>query len=597
MRHILGYNYGVMRTHFIINFKWSMPLICLLFLFQPTILPAQSGPFLSFVTLDYLHVSNDSGQTWQQLDVLPQINQSTYLTASARHPANSKQMLLGTSFEGIYESVDGGVTWKFISDGKIFKPLYQGSGFFDEVEALCYLDPTSNDFAFKTAFGGACFRYDSKKKTVTAIPADSKDYQNLPGDFKKVYSPQLSHVSWDPYVPGPIGLSPTAPLPTQPGITQEQINQVKNDPQRAQRRLKAANRRGIYLNASKATSAKNFAKYLELIKSNGMNSIVIDFKDDYGRLTYTTQIESLVETKASIGLIDAPAIIKAAHDAGVYVIARQVVFKDRHLYRQEQNAYAIWDKRRNAPWGVFKTEVTPATNTEPEKKETTQTEFWVDPYSTYVHDYNIAIAKEIESLGVDEIQLDYIRFPSDGNTKDILCRFRTGQAGSPPQTERMSERVQALTTFLSRIRQEISIPLGTDVFGFNSWARMSHLGQDIQAFSFFVDVISPMNYPSHYDRDFFRNMNYFDRAFHIYALGTERALHMTEGRVIMRPYVQAFLLGGERKFTDPQIFDYLNKQIRALVNAGGSGFTLWNNMGNYYMIDPKSFQASFTSQE
>ena len=42
---------------------------------------------------------------------------------------------------------------------------------------------------------------------------------------------------------------------------------------------------------------------------------------------------------------------------------------------------------------------------------------WTDPTREEVWDYNIALAVEAAQKGFDEIQFDYVRFPSDGRVK------------------------------------------------------------------------------------------------------------------------------------------------------------------------------------
>ena len=44
---------------------------------------------------------------------------------------------------------------------------------------------------------------------------------------------------------------------------------------------------------------------------------------------------------------------------------------------------------------------------------------WIDPASKEAWDYNIAIAKDILNQGFDELNFDYIRFPSDGDLGDL----------------------------------------------------------------------------------------------------------------------------------------------------------------------------------
>ena len=44
---------------------------------------------------------------------------------------------------------------------------------------------------------------------------------------------------------------------------------------------------------------------------------------------------------------------------------------------------------------------------------------WLDPASKEVWDYNIALAKDVFLHGFDEVNFDYVRFPSDGDMKNM----------------------------------------------------------------------------------------------------------------------------------------------------------------------------------
>jgi hypothetical protein len=511
------------------------------------------------------------------------------LISSSRSQTNPDQIAVGTSFEGIYESTDAGKTWKKPDALKTFRPFFQGSGFYDEVSALQYAEDGTNDLFFRLGFNGKAYRFIRAKKTAFEIDLSRTEYANLGPAFGASFDLNDTKLQWQYSLPiaaidVPVPAEFNKPEPAKFGLD------PGNDPERAKRRALAANKYGLYLNPNQA-SGERLAKQLDFVVKNKLNSIVVDFKDEMGRLTYDSQIPLAKEIKSPLKRIDPPKLIQAAHDKGIYVIARIVVFKDRLLYAYQKNAYAIWDRSSNQPWGVYRQEdVKPAKEGDPVTKEWIQIEHWVDPYSDFVHQYAIDIAKEAQAFGVDEIQFDYIRFPSDGDTARILCRFNKDDQGQIIKTEASgSERVNALTNFLRKARESLTIPIGTDVFGFNGWARMSYLGQDIQSFSYFVDVISPMMYPSHYAMDFLSPMKYFDRASYIYEVGTQRARIITGNRALIRPYVQSFLLGGETKWNDPQFIDYLNRQVASSVKGGASGLTLWNNLGNYYMVDPKTF--------
>jgi hypothetical protein len=142
----------------------------------------------------------------------------------------------------------------------------------------------------------------------------------------------------------------------------------------------------------------------------------------------------------------------------------------------------------------------------------------VDTYSQEVWDYNISLSKELEKRGVDEIQFDYIRFPSDGPTQNAHYRFK-----KPHMTQ-----MEALESFLMKARSELSVPISTDVFGFTGWYEMDYLGQNVRMMSRYVDVISPMLYPSHFPWFFFGTGEYTEKAKMIYQEGANRTYFMSE---------------------------------------------------------------------
>ena len=98
------------------------------------------------------------------------------------------------------------------------------------------------------------------------------------------------------------------------------------------------------------------------------------------------------------------------------------------------------------------------------------------------------------------------------------------------------------------------------------------------------DVISPMFYPSHYPRSFLPDLGYFERARAIYERGANRASELVDGRAVIRPYVQAFLIGREVNYEEDEYDSYLLRQLDGVVASRASGFTLWDASNNYYMI-------------
>jgi len=147
-------------------------------------------------------------------------------------------------------------------------------------------------------------------------------------------------------------------------------------------------------------------------------------------------------------------------------------------------------------------------------------------------------------------------------------------------------KTEAIESFVKKASREISISISADLYGFNSWYRMGNwIGQDIAMLGEYVDVICPMYYPSHFPYRFLSQDDYINRAFELYKIGTQRAQRLAGSGTSIRPYVQAFLMGHELKMEEPEYFSYLNRQLEGILHAEGGGYTLWNNMNKYYMVN------------
>lgn len=499
---------------------------------------------------DEVYVTDNSGETWTSLTLPHNLNRNSNITAVAPSSHSNTHYLLGTSFTGFFETRDGGQSWNRLTDNRLFNFKRRGAGFAEEISGLAYDPANPNIIFFELGFGEGLYRAERD------VPDGEIRRIEEIGSSDRTARANSAVIPDDPYRPYPLILSG---LQRRPAL---------HAPAKQQRLQLAENRTGIFLNPHQAQSPR-LEKHIEFILEHGMNSVVIDFKDDVGWLTYNSQLPKAHEIGSVFARFDAEQLIATLHENDIYVIARLVVFKDNRLFRYDNYRYAVWDRVDDRPWGDYRTE----TN-EDGSERTFIREHWVDTYSQDVWQYNIDIAKELEDLGVDEIQFDYIRFPSDGPISRAQHRF---------EREGM-RRVDALTSFLRMAREEITVPIGTDVFGFNAWYRTGYLGQDLESLSEYVDVVSPMSYPSHFSRDFYRDMSYFDRAEFIYYEGTKRAVEMVGESVLIRPYIQAFLIGGELNYNQEEYTEYLRRQLVGSRNSPGSGWTMWNMSGRYYMV-------------
>ena len=351
---------------------------------------------------------------------------------------------------------------------------------------------------------------------------------------------------------------------------------------------RAAGLEGLYLPVNHAMDPASLRPYLDIIEKRKLNMVVIDMKDDYGRLRFTPQ-NQMTNLGRVFRPVDIDEFLKTMKARGIFTVARIVVFKDPEAASKEGGKYAVWDRVTDKPWeGYYDvrrkkidnpetntalvSEILPADDNDFEILRTWYDEKWVDPYSEVVWDYNISVAEELCRRGFDEIQFDYIRFPTDGvNLNDARYRWRD------PGMDMDS----AILSFLRHARARIKSPISIDIYGANGWYRTgARTGQEVELLSSYVDVICPMYYPSHFEQDFLAHDPPELRPFRIYYQGSLRTHIISRGRVIVRPWAQAFYLNVsyDRKYYSPEYVLLQRDGVRA---AGYGGLTYWNNSGRY----------------
>jgi hypothetical protein len=358
----------------------------------------------------------------------------------------------------------------------------------------------------------------------------------------------------------------------------------------------ALNKEGLYLPVNHSMDSGSLKPYLDLIDKSGLNMIVIDMKDDYGRLRFTPKNPAITAKGRVFRPLDIEAFINDMKNRGVYCIARVVVFKDPELAGKENNRFAVWDSKNSIPWRGYqdarrkKSDISgeerrndllrffPTNDPEYEIVRTFYDERWVDPYSEEVWEYNAAVAAELHERGFDEIQFDYIRFPTDGvNLGD--ARYRWQDQGMDMES--------AILSFLRHVRRRVKAPISIDIYGANGWYRTgARTGQEVELLANWVDIISPMYYPSHFEQYFMAHEPPELRPWRIYYYGTMRASRIGRGRIIVRPWVQAFYLNVsyDRKYYNA---DYIRYQTEGVRAAGNGGLMYWNNTGRYADIPAK----------
>ncbi len=309
--------------------------------------------------------------------------------------------------------------------------------------------------------------------------------------------------------------------------------------------------RGAYVSAWVAASSSYVQKYLEWADQSELNAIVLDVKDDYGRMTYRPSLEDLKQLhQGSVILRDLPALISKLRTHDVYPIARLVTFKDRHIVEQHPE----WAVRKLSDGGIWRDR---------------KADGWIDPYNQEAWDYVVQIAKDAALQGFKEIQFDYIRFPTDGNMKDVSYPAFNG-----------ASRTDTIMEFLAYARKELApynVAISVDIFGMVTSVKPDFdmgIGQSLEKIARYVDYISPMVYPSHYGP---YNYGYPDPDKEPYGVvkramedAIERLQAVPDNRTIIRPWLQDFSL--RNKYGPEEV----RKQINAVYDVGLNEYLLWD---------------------
>ncbi|OHD56522.1 MAG: hypothetical protein A2Y33_15480 [Spirochaetes bacterium GWF1_51_8] len=342
---------------------------------------------------------------------------------------------------------------------------------------------------------------------------------------------------------------------------------------------KAKGKKGIYLPSFFARSSSKMDEIMSIMKKTGLNTIAIDMKDDFGILRFTPTDPLLKEIGKSSNPVDLATWIPKMKKAGMYLIARIVVFKDQVLFKYDGYKYAVKTKNLKSPWIGYEIDG--------KTKKTNQTmEYWVDPYCEKVWEYNVAIANDLIKQGFDEIQFDYIRFPTDGyNIYQATFGYK----------EHGMDKDSALMSFLNYARDNIAAPISIDVYGANGWYRSGlFTGQDVETLKNYIDAISPMYYPSHFEQSFLNYKPQELRPYRIYKFGAFRTFFISKYSIVVRPFVQAFKIGVsyDLKFYGP---GYVWYEIKGTEDSIDHGYLFWNAAGKYQDL-LKVYSGDFTNK-
>lgn len=311
--------------------------------------------------------------------------------------------------------------------------------------------------------------------------------------------------------------------------------------------------KAIYLTGYSAGWQERRNKLIKLIEDTELNSVVIDIKDSTGRIFFDTDIPLVDEIGAEdIRIPDLKGFLAELKEKDIYSIARMVVFQDPYLASKKPEI--ALKSKSGGLWRDYKGLA------------------WVDPTQKLVWDYNMDLAKEAIKIGFDEINFDYIRFPSDGPIRQI------SYANLPDATNKgKSEEMAKFYEYIDETLRFYPIITSADLFGMVLWRDdgMS-IGQRLDDATPYFDYICPMVYPSHYPVGFEGFANPAAHPYEIIYRSLKKAEDkMTNTRAKLRPWLQDFDLGAV--YTPEMI----RLQKQATYDGGGYGWLLWNASNNY----------------
>ena len=352
------------------------------------------------------------------------------------------------------------------------------------------------------------------------------------------------------------------------------IKQEKVDKRQKPAPIKA---RGVYLTAWSAGGGK-VDTIISLSKRSEINSVVIDIKDCSGKVLFdTTNVLANEIGAKDVRINNLPTLLDKLHQANIYAIARLVVFQDPILARAQPNL-TLKNKQNGRTWlnnrGIA----------------------WVDPSARDVWKYNADLAKEAIDLGFDEVNFDYIRFPSDGRLSLIDYPFYKSDIS----------KHQVMEQFFSYLHQQLKdLPAyhSVDLFGLALWdpADDLNIGQRLLDALPNFDYVCPMVYPSHYYSGFEGIDQPAEHPYRIIARTLEQAKKQVDEFIVnqqaiiddetkkelainnlsdydyqkIRPWIQAFDMGA--------IYNkaLMCQQKQAILDAGLSSWLYRNPYNNY----------------
>lgn len=391
-------------------------------------------------------------------------------------------------------------------------------------------------------------------------------------------------------------------------VKEKAANRQPSREERIQDALKRSeNIKGLYMTADIAgdqsvPAARLRNEILRIADTTEVNGIVIDVKEVCGPDYNQKRLSKL---------------LAELHGKNIWTIARIAVFKDAsriashpEWYLKRDQQLPVTDQCYHKRHLRVKPELQTANYQLPtyfwqDKKGG----YWLDPASKEARKYIADFSKDIIDLGFDELQFDYVRFPSDGYVENAIY----------PVWDGMLPKFSVIKSFFEFLNRELKahkpeIVLSADLFGYIAiQAGDAGVGQRLEDLGDSFDYVSFMVYPSHYyhglslPEDAARNLpkisftphetrahpdivvertlqiarDFFDGVSAAPAAATASAAAGKKSDVRLRPWLEDFFHEEDKAAGRPWGAEKVRLEIDAAERIEGHGWILWNAANIY----------------
>jgi len=351
--------------------------------------------------------------------------------------------------------------------------------------------------------------------------------------------------------------------------------------------------KGIYMSQCVVGTPSFREKLVRLVEETELNAIVIDIRDYTGYISFDTDHPLLKEyVSTQCGASDMREFIAMLHEKDIYVIGRITTFQNP-AYTKNHPDQAV--QRKGG--GVWK-----------DHKGLAFVDVGAKPYWETV----VALAKESYDIGFDELNFDYIRFPSDGD-----------MAATDYSWSRGKSKPEALEEFYRYLHAElqpegmtpgVNAPvISADLFGMVTTNEDDlNIGQVLERALPYFDYICPMVYPSHYPSGFHGYKDVNAHSYGIVHFSMEEAVRRTTATTTsigsfaytrlgtstpvlyekpsysaskMRPWLQSF------DYPVTYTAAMVREQIQANEDAGLQGYLFWDPANKYRALEQALAQS------